>query len=301
MARKLDTGWRDSRLPQVHSWYGFDMPAPGMSLVMVEYDRGRAVGVINYVRRDARELPKGIEVVRAYRAMAGLCRPDGRPLPFLTALYDPRNWTFKLFGHNEAAQGLTGCRGWLPCTEEHFARLLYRLRGAVLPDLSPYGVEFSTAAWQPRDGLLRATGWPGQDLSARRRAYEPEGRVPFGMRNPCSDIDLAVTGLGSGAMNLFVDYKLTTARVDPGHLTYHAMSGVLGPDGRPVPSAIVRYDPGGSRWAFSVLCLNRTARDLVAGALGRSPARTRAVKPEGEWGSLKEDEWLTVLEAARNN
>lgn len=302
MARRHDSGWRDGRLAITHAAYGLNLPLAGMDLPMVEYDRGEALAVINYVRRD-QPLPRGEDVGRAFAALSALRRDDGPRLPFLTAQYDPRNWAFRLFGHNSAATELLGTVGWLAMTEQHFARLLYRLRGRVMPNLEPFGVTFSTAPWLQYDGQQKVTSWPGQDMSVRRRAYEPETqpdgpqRVPFSLRNPCADIDLAVVGR-SGAVSLLVDYKLASAAVDPSHKTHQAMSGIRDDAGRPVPSLITKYDPSGDQWKFHALALNRAGEQLLIDVL----TRTRAIAPTDElndWAYLDERRWLAVLDAAR--
>jgi hypothetical protein len=305
MARRHDSGWRDGRLTTTHAGYGFDLPLAGMTLPMVEYDRGEALAVINYVRRDT-TLPKGPAVGRAYYALAALHGPLGTQLPFLTVRYDPRNWAFQIFGHNGPAVELIGCTGWLSCTEEHFARLLYRLRGRQLPDLTSYGVAFATAPWLG-DDVRRpqaVTGWEGQDISVRRRAYEPEPqqdgqRVSFNMRLPCSDIDLAVVGQQSHAVELLVDYKLDGAYVNPAHKTHQAMSGIIGSRGDRVPSMIVRYDVSGEHWRFHALALNDEAKTLLRDVLVRTNAVAANWPAEG-WVYLDERRWLALLEDVRS-
>lgn len=298
--RRHDSGWRDGRLAISHAAYDLDLPLAGMDLPMVEYDRGEALAVINYMRRN-QAMPRGHDVGRAFEALSSLRRDDGPQMPFLTARYDPRNWAFQLFGHNDAARDLLGTRGWLAVTEQHFVRLLYRLRGHTLPNLAPFGVELSTAPWLQYDGQQAVTSWPGQDMSVRRRAYEPEPtdqlRVPFSLRNPCADIDLAVVGR-SGAVALLVDYKLASAAVDVKHKTHQAMSGIRADSGRPVPSMITKYDPSGDAWTFSVFCLNQAAEELLTGVMLDTNAVAFSWVPDG-WVHLDERRWLAVLNAAR--
>jgi hypothetical protein len=306
MARRHDSGWRDSRLNIAHAAYGMDLPVAGMDLPMVEYDRGEALAVINYVRRD-RPLPQGPEVGRAFRAVGQLRRDDGARMPFLSAQYDPRNWAMRLLGHNDPARDLLGTSGWLPVTEQHFARLLYRLRGRTLPDLTSYGVTFSTAPWLQYEGGMSPVGWPGQDMSVRRRAYEPEvqqgaatavHRVAFSIRMPCTDVDLAVVGR-SGAVTLLVDYKLDGAYIDPKHKTHRAMSGIRGGDGRPVPSLITRYNPNGDHWKFHALALNEVGEQLLLDVLKRTRAMAAGATELNDWVYLDEPRWVELLEQAR--
>lgn len=303
--RKFDSGWRDSRLPLVHADWGFDLPAPGMTFTMVEYDRGAAVGIINYCRRD-QQLPRGRDAANAYQALAELRAPDGMTLPFFTCVYDPRNWAMQLFAHNAVAESLLGTRSWLPVTELHFGRLLYRLRGRVMPPLERYGVTFSEAEWTDadappavRNGVMQPMSWPGQDMSARRRGYEPVGpNVRFSARNPCADIDFAVVGQRSGQVELFVDYKVDVAYIQPQHKTHQAMSGIL--DGRAdvVPSFIAQYRHTGGGWAFDVWCLNDEARAMLRDLMIGTNAVADAWQPT-DWTHVGEDRWVTLLDAAR--
>lgn len=301
MARKHDTLFRDRRLPLVHSGWGFPFPVAGMSFPMVEYDRGRPVGVVSYLRRD-KPLPAGPEIREAYRAFGRLRGEDGAELPFITAQYDPRNWSFRVFPHNKAAADLTGSDGWLACTEEHFVRLLYRMRGRKTPRLSSYGIELSQAPWQPVGALFPDEDWDGQALSVRRRGYEPEGvGVTFGMRAACADIDLAVIGESSGDVALLVDYKLDGAYVDPRHKTFQALSGIrTGGAGHtlPVPAMITQYDPSGeSGWKFHVWCLNEPAERMLTFVMQVAGAVAAPWRPSG-WTYLTESLWQDVLEEA---
>lgn len=290
--RKYDSGWRDSRLPMVHAGWGFDLPVSGMTFPTVEYDRGEALAVVNYIRRDVASLPKGPDVGRAYAAMSRLRGPIGTVLPFFTVQYDPRNWAMQLFAHNEPARDLLGTPSWLPVTETHFARLLYRLRGRTLPDCVNERVQFSTAPWLRQDSPLQPLGWRGQDMSVRRREYEPEGQgVSFNDRNPCADIDFAVIGDRSSQATLLVDYKLSGTYVDPKHKTHQAMAGLTDGIGNQIPSVITRYDPyGADGWAYEVLPLNASAQALLSAVTGN---------PTSAWNEMTEDRWTDVLQAAR--
>lgn len=307
MARKFDSGWRDSRLNLIHHAWGHSFPAAGMTFPTLEYDRGEAVAVVNYIRRDVAALPKGDRVGHTYAAFSALRGPLGAVLPFITVQYDPRNWAMQLFAHNAPAAVLLGIdeRSWLPCTEQHFVRLLYRLRGRQAPDLAARGVDLSTAPWLRLDGELQPQGWDGQDMSARRRAYEPEGNgVRFSHRNPCSDIDLAVIGRRSGQVALVVDYKLDNAYVVAGHKTHQAMSGLMDGLHNSVPSMITRYTPSNGvsvGWRFEVLPLNTSARALLHEfmvGIGALAYTSRAV--EG-WTSLAEHQWADLLDRVRDS
>ena len=297
--RRHDSGWRDTRLPLVHESVDLCLPLPGMSLLMVEYDNGGAVGLINYVRRDD-ALSKGQQIAQAFNAVGRLRGPMNTALPFLTARYDPRNWAMMLFPHNDAARCLLGCDGWLAVTEEHFIRLLYRLRERTMPNLSRWNVEPSTGLWLTFEGGMSPTAWPGQDMSVRRRAYEPEGGpVPFLARNPCADVDLVVIGGLSNEVTLLVDYKLNGAKIDPTHYTHRAMTSLRNSRSRPVPSMIVRYDPAGDRWTFHVYCLNRPADTLLAQVMKGTNAVAPGWWPK-DWTYMDAARWFGLLDIARD-
>lgn len=303
--RKTDSLWRDSRLNLVHSAWDIPLPAAGLGLPFIEYDRGEALAVINYMRRDVPLPAAGSGAGGAYYALADLHRPylhSYQPLPFLTALYDPRNWAMRLFGHNDSARDLIGASGWVSVTEEHFVRLLYRLRGRKLPVLSSYGIELSTAPWMQAAGVFQTQGWAGQDVSERRRAYEPEGPgVRFNMRNPCADVDLAVIGRSSGQVSLVVDYKLTGAHIDPSHKTHKAMSNLYDANGNQVPSLIAQYDPQGGYgdgWRVSVLALNATAQLALYNFMTGTNAVADTWQGD-DWTYMDERRWVDFLEDNR--
>ncbi len=300
MARRADSGWRDSRLPLVHDTWGVPLPAAGLGLPFLEYDRGEAVAVVNYIRRD-RPLPNGAGGVGAtYRALSELRGPMGTLLPFISVKYDPRNWAMNLFGHNDPARDLIGASGWVPMTEEHFVRLLYRLRGRQLPNLANHGVVLSTGEWIEGVAALPPEGWAGQEMSVRRRGYEPEGQgVQFRTRNPCADIDLAVVGQKSGKVALVVDYKMTGAPINPGHKTHKAMSGLTDLSGDQIPSMIVQYDPTGNRWRYDVWCLNAPAQALLYGFMVRTNALAPGHGSCSTWTYVDEARWWQLLEEAQ--
>lgn len=303
MARKHDTMFRDSRLNLIHGGFDIPFPAAGMPLPFVEYDRGRPVGVISYQRRGT-TLPTGRTVARTYSAFERLYTHASPQLPFMTAIYDSRNWAFKLFAHNDAAYDLIGTPDWLHCTEEHFVRLLYRMRGRKMPKLSSYRIDLSSAPWIEAEGVMALEDWPGQAMSRRRRTYEPEGiGVTFNMLNPCADIDLAVVGEASGLVTLLVDYKLEGAHIDPRHKTHQAMSNILtGGAGHSlgIPSMIVRYDPTGDEWAYHVWCLNEASERLLAGIMSFTGAVVPGWRPDG-WTYVNEARWYDLLMEAQRS
>lgn len=308
--RKDDSGWRDGALNDWHARHGFPCPAAGMVLPMIEYDRGRAVGLVNYVRRgDA--LPRGAEVTSTFEAFRSVLDPvEGTELPFLTAQYDPRNWAMQLFPHNAAAAVLlddetSDGANWYRVSEERFARLLYAMRGREVPDLFGYDVEWSRSSWSELDmfGDRPELSFPCADMSARRRLYEPRGSAPMRVKLPCLDIDLVVTDRDD-RLALVVDYKRMSAVCDPAGTNAQALASLAGPINM-VPAFMTRYfGAGPGCYRFETMPLNASAQQLLCYALGASDAPAsddalaRAVG--GGWVRLSEPQWLDVLRVARD-
>ena len=47
------TGWRDLRLSQRHRRWGWDCPAVDLDFLFLEYDRGKAVALVEYKHEQA--------------------------------------------------------------------------------------------------------------------------------------------------------------------------------------------------------------------------------------------------------
>lgn len=319
MARRDDSGWRDSALTEWHARHGFPCPASGMVLPMIEYDRGRAVGLVNYIPR-GNALPQGPEVGATYRAFGRLyAGSGGSSLPFLTAVYDPRNWAMRLFPHNDAACDLLDVKGlrigqtrvaatatpyWRSFTEARFAELLYAMRGRELPDMFGYGVEWNEGLWNP-DNPVPARGnlpFPCADISARRRAYEPAVTAPMRIKIPCMDVDLAVTGPDEH-LALVVDYKRRGAVCDLQGTNAKALASLAGASGMAVPAFMTRYHSDGDTWWFETHPLNGSASTHLAYALGSTgawPDPLDQVVVGEQWIRLNEQQWLDVLRVARD-
>jgi hypothetical protein len=305
MVRRSDSGWRDEMIPSRHRQYGFRTPVAGMMLPMVEYDRGRAVGLVSYMRA-RHALPLGPDVASAYRAFGMLhSSSDGGMLPFLTAAYDPRDWSFKVFPHNEAAKLLTGHTTWHTIPEREFVALLYRMRDKALPDLSAYGVvwnEHLSSFEQVASVDVPEERWPGEHLSVRRREYEPSVAIPFGLRIPCMDADFAVINQDD-QVALFVDYKRAGSAREPGHSNMRALASMAGGSQVETAAIMAMYAPGNPAWKYSVYPLNRAAKIHLSFAIGHSGHGTKlladAIAGDG-WLDLDESQWLDVLRCARD-
>ncbi|AKA61779.1 hypothetical protein SEA_MAIH_40 [Streptomyces phage Maih] len=307
MARRFDTGWRDGLLNVRHAHWGHESPAVGMKFPMIEYDRGEPLAVISY-RRRGEPLPVGREVANAYRAFGRLHRKTGEQLPFLTVQYDVRNWSYRVFTHNDAARQFLGL-GWTKMSEQQYVANLYRLRGRHAPDLAAYGVDFGTERWDalddPAEDFHVAEDWPHQLMSTRRRNFEPVGQTRMTWRNPCLDVDLAVVDRDDNVA-LVVDYKAPGARINMTSTNMQALGslyttrGLRGGVG--VAAMLVSYQPTKPAWSLRVHCLNQAARLHLSYVLGGSGTTDQLAEAVAgiEWVDVTEAQWRSVLDAARD-
>lgn len=128
--RQERTGWRCDAISARHRVWGFNCPAVDLDFVMVEYNRGQPVALIEYKERHAREPVIGHPT---YRALAMLAEGYIQgPLPFFIAFYDAEDWWFRVLPVNEAARAHYAHCLDERLTEQRFVRSLYLLRKRVL-------------------------------------------------------------------------------------------------------------------------------------------------------------------------
>ena len=123
---KERTGWRDLRINDRHRMWGCDCPAMDIDFLMLEYDRGKAVALVEYKHEDA-------QVVRlshpSIRAMVDLA--DRACLPaFLVRYADDFAWWYATPLNDIARKLIPEAR---MTTEAEWVEILYRCRGRDLP------------------------------------------------------------------------------------------------------------------------------------------------------------------------
>lgn len=124
------TGWRDESISRRHRIWGFNCPCVDLDFLVVEYNIGKPVGLIEYKHYKAQ---KPNLQHATYRALAALA--DGyteSPLPFLIAFYWPEIWAFQVYPVNECAKGHFYDGDML--TEKDFVSRLYHMRSLVLTE-----------------------------------------------------------------------------------------------------------------------------------------------------------------------
>jgi hypothetical protein len=124
--RAEKTGWRDQRLSERHRRWGWNCPAVDLDFLMLEYDQGKAVAIVEYKNEHARpQYPTH----PTYRALIDLGNRAAIPV-FGVRYADDWSW-WRVTPLNDRA------RKWAPqqtrMTEEQWITLLYRLRGTDVP------------------------------------------------------------------------------------------------------------------------------------------------------------------------
>ena len=120
------TGWRDAEVSARHREWGFNCPAVDLDFLMVEYNLGKPVGLIEY-KHHCSIMPLNLKHP-TYRALSELA--NCAQLPFLIAKYWKRNWSFRVIPVNDVAQ--QHYSNPEDMSEREFVQRLYRLRRLVL-------------------------------------------------------------------------------------------------------------------------------------------------------------------------
>lgn len=120
------TGWRDEKLSQRHRLWGYDCPALDIDFLMIEYNKGKAVALIEYKNEHA-----ALQYAKhpSYKALIDLGNRAEMPV-FAVRYADTFAW-FKVTGLNEWAKPYQMSRKEM--NELNFVSFLYDLRGLVLP------------------------------------------------------------------------------------------------------------------------------------------------------------------------
>lgn len=120
------TGWRDLRLSERHRKWGWDCPAVDLDFLFLEYDKGKAVAIVEYKHeRAARQKT----CHPTYQAIIDLGNRAG--IPVIAVRYTDDFSCWRVTALNEKAYL------WIPqiidLTERQWVELLYRIRGYKLP------------------------------------------------------------------------------------------------------------------------------------------------------------------------
>ena len=121
------TGWRDLRLSERHRRWGWDCPAVDLDFLFLEYDKGKAVALVEYKHE--------LALVQhsthpTYQAMIDLGNRASIPV-FGVRYADDFTW-WRVTPLNSWAK--TFCEEQTTMSEEEWVTFLYHIRGYELPD-----------------------------------------------------------------------------------------------------------------------------------------------------------------------
>ena len=115
------TGWRDEGISRRHREWGLDCPAIDIDFLLIEYDYGKAMALVEYKHEYAKEQHS---THQSYKALIDLGDRAGIPV-FATRYANDYSW-WKVTALNEYA------RSYIPecstLTEDEWVRLLKRVR-----------------------------------------------------------------------------------------------------------------------------------------------------------------------------
>lgn len=121
------SGWRDERISKRHRMWGWDCPALDIDFLMLEYNHGLPMALVEFKHENAAPIHMGHPSVRALKIMADRTRIS----LFLVRYADDFSWYFVTPGNDNA-------RNFLPeamhMTERNWVELLYRCRGLEVPE-----------------------------------------------------------------------------------------------------------------------------------------------------------------------
>ena len=122
------TGWRDMNLSERHRIWGWNVPAVDLDFLFLEYDRGKAVAIVEY--KHERAQPQS-SVHPTYQAMIDLANRASVPI-YACRYQDKFEW-FKVVPLNSLAKVFLPERQTM--TEPEWVSFLYLIRGrAISPE-----------------------------------------------------------------------------------------------------------------------------------------------------------------------
>ncbi len=122
------TGWRDEKLSERHRSWGWDCPAIDIDFLMVEYDEGKSLAIVEYKNENATPQKR---THASYQALIDLGNRACLPVFFVRYATDFSWW--KVTALNEYAEEFVPKT--IKITEKEWVEILYSLRGRKLPKL----------------------------------------------------------------------------------------------------------------------------------------------------------------------
>jgi hypothetical protein len=120
------SGWRCEAISQKHREWGFNCPAVDLDFVLLEFNWGKPVAIIEYKEKRARRADTQSWSFLALKELADGYRRRG--LPFLLVRYCKEAWWFEVTPLNEAAFEYYGEGKSHRVSQREFVRGLMRMR-----------------------------------------------------------------------------------------------------------------------------------------------------------------------------
>ena len=121
------TGWRDQQLSERHRRWGFDCPAVDIDFLLLEYDKGKPIALIEYKHELKQTFSMGHPTFHAVMTLA-----DRANIPFFAVRYKHDLSKFKVCTGNIIAENYLP-EGEAIFTEQKWVKFLYKLRGYDCP------------------------------------------------------------------------------------------------------------------------------------------------------------------------
>ncbi len=125
MSANERTGWRDEEISLRHREWGYNCPAVDLDFLVVEYNLGEPVALVEYKHERAQPPNYRHPTYRAIHKLA-----DMAGIPFMVVFYRREPWRFYVIPINERATSFY--RRELSLSEVRYVRSLYVLRGRVV-------------------------------------------------------------------------------------------------------------------------------------------------------------------------
>jgi hypothetical protein len=237
------SGFRDEALVGWHCVNHLHCRAAGVQLLMLEYNHGLPVALVDYRRYEDGVPNTDHPIYRALITLAGT-------LPFVIVYYDRKTWGMCVAPQNLAARRVIGPDSLL--SEAEYVEWLHEIRGGEQKRHDfPRGLGRSRpkqAPWQPMSVpmllSLNGAAWPGEELSHRHREFF------WGRNCPVVDLDYLLIDNNDATPLAIIEYKFHLApeidwRRDTNIKAQRVFAGKL-------PFRVVRYWRDGP-WKFQVL------------------------------------------------
>ena len=127
MSQEERTGWRDAGLSARHRSWGWDCPAVDIDVLLVEYDLGKPIALIEYKNEHATPQQK---THPSFNALIEL--GNRASIPVFACRYKDDFSNFRVIPLNDFSKEYVPKR--ITLTELEYVNLLYKLRGRKMPE-----------------------------------------------------------------------------------------------------------------------------------------------------------------------